>query len=133
VNVAAVSINTAANFLFFHLFGVRGLALGHATAYTFGAIVLAVLIRRRIGGLDGRNIIAGLGKVVMAGAATAGAAYGASKVLGRLFGTATIPEQAVQVMGSVVVGLLVFVAMALLLRIEDLRQVVGMTVGRFRR
>ena len=133
VNVAAVAVNTALNFLFFGLFGVEGLALGYAAAYTFGSIVLAVLMRRRLGGLDGRNILPGLGKVLVAGLATAGAAYGASVVLGHLVGTATLLEQAVQVTGSVVVGLLVFGAMALLLRIEDLRQVVGMIAGRFRR
>ena len=90
-------------------------------------------MRRRLGGLDGRNILPGLGKALVAGLATAGAAYGASVVLGHLVGTATLLEQAVQVTGSVVVGLLVFGAMALLLRIEDLRQVVGMIAGRFRR
>ncbi|MFL5799277.1 MAG: murein biosynthesis integral membrane protein MurJ [Actinomycetota bacterium] len=133
VNVAAVGLNTAVNFLFFHLLGVKGLALGLATAYTFGAVVLVVLIRRRLGGLDGRNVAAGLGKVVVAGAATAGAAFGVSKLLGRAIGTSTLPEQSVQVLGSVVVGLLVFVAMALLLRMEDLRQVIGTVTGRFRR
>jgi putative peptidoglycan lipid II flippase len=133
VNIAAVGLNTAVNFLFFHLLGVKGLALGHATAYTFGAVVLVLLIRSRLGGLDGRSVVAGLGKVVVAGAATAGAAFAVSKVLGSAIGTATLLEQAVQVLGSVVIGLLVFVAMALLLRMEDLRQVIGMVAGRFRR
>ena len=133
VNIAAVTVNTVLNLALFHSLGVRGLALGYAAAYTFGAVVLALIIRRRLGGLEGRNVMEGLGKVALAGAATAAAAYGTSRVLARLIGTATIPEQAVQVLGSIGVGLLVFVGMALLLRIEDLRQVVGMTVGRFRR
>jgi putative peptidoglycan lipid II flippase len=133
VNVACVAINTAANILFFQLLGVKGLALGHATAYTFGAIVLALLIRRRIGGLAGRQVIGGLGKVAVAGVVSAAAAYGISQLFGHTLGTETLLEQAVQVLGSVVVGLLVFVAMALLLRIEDLRQVVAMVAGRVRR
>ena len=133
VNVASVAVNTALNFVLFAWLGVQGLALGYAAAYTFGSIVLAVLMRRRLGGLDGRSILPGLGKTVVAGAATAGAAYGASVVLGHLVGTATLTQQAVQVVGSVLIGLLVFGAMALLLRIEDLRQVVGMVAGRFRR
>jgi putative peptidoglycan lipid II flippase len=133
VNIGCVAINTGANVLFFHLLGVKGLALGHATAYTFGAVVLTLIIRRRLGGLDGRQVIGGLGRVVIAGVVTAGAAYGTSELLGSLVGTETLLEQTVQVLGSVVVGLLVFVGMALLLRIEDLRQVVGMVAGRFRR
>jgi putative peptidoglycan lipid II flippase len=133
VNVAAVTVNTVANILLFHSLGARGLALGYAAAYSFGAILLVVLIRRRLGGLEGRNVASGLGRVVVAGAVTAAAAYGVATFLGRTVGTETIPQQALQVLGSVGIGLLVFVAMALLLRIEDLRQVVGMTVGRFRR
>jgi putative peptidoglycan lipid II flippase len=133
VNVACVAINTAANVVFFHLLGVKGLALGHATAYTFGAVVLAILIRRLTGGLDGRSVLAGLGKVFLAGLVSTAAAFGISELMAHALGAETILEQAMQVLGSVVLGLLVFVAMALLLRIEDLRQVVGMVVGRVRR
>ena len=133
VNVAAVGLNTAANFVYFHFLGVRGLALAHATAYTFGAILLAVLIRRRLHGLDGRTVLQGIGKVAVASAATAAAAWGTAHVLGRALGTETLAKQFVQVMGSVGVGLLVFVGMALLLRMEDLRQLVAMVTGRFRR
>jgi len=133
VNIAAVAVNTAANIVLFHLLGVRGLALGFASAYTFGAVVLVVLIRRRLGGMEGRTILEGLGKVVVASGVTAAAAWGASHLLARVFGTATVPEQMVQVLGSVGAGLLVFVAMALLLRMEDLRQVIGLVAGRFRR
>ena len=133
VNIAAVTLNSVVNVLLFHVLGDRGLALGYAAAYTFGAVVLVLLMRRRLGGIDGRNVVGGLGKVVLAGAVTALAAYGMSALLAHTIGTDTLPEQTLQVLGSVVVGLLVFVAMALLLRIDDLRQVVSMTVGRFRR
>jgi len=133
VNVAAVAVNTAVNIALFHWLGARGLAWGYVAAYTFGAIALAALIRRRVGGLGGAGLAGVLGKVIVAGAVTGAAAFGTSKVLANLFGADTIPEQAVQVLGSVGVGLVVFIGMALVLRIEDLRQVVGMTVGRFRR
>ena len=133
VNVAAVTVNTVVNIALFHWLGARGLAVGYAAAYTFGAVALAALIRRRVGGLGGAGLLVVLGKVLVAGGVTAVAAYGTSKVLAHAFGTATIPQQTLQVLGSVAVGLLVFVGMALALRIEDLRQVVGMTVGRFRR
>jgi len=133
VNVASVAVNTALNFVFFALFGVEGLALGYAAAYAFGSVALATIMRKRLNGLDGRHVIEGIGKVLIAGLVTAGAAYGTAMLLGDVVGTVTLLEQTVQVLGSVVVGLLVFVGMALLLRIDDLRQVVGMVAGRFRR
>ncbi len=133
VNIASVTLNTVVNVLLFHALGARGLALGYAAAYTFGAIVLVLLMRRRLGGLEGRSVARGLGKVLLAGAVTALAAYGVSALMAHTIGTSTLPEQTLQVLGSIAAGLLVFVAMALLLRIEDLRQVVAMTVGRFRR
>ncbi|HEY7281524.1 MAG TPA: murein biosynthesis integral membrane protein MurJ [Actinomycetota bacterium] len=133
VNIASVTLNTVANLLLFPVLGTRGLALGYAAAYTFGAILMVLLMRRRLGGLEGRSVVGGLGKVALAGVVTALAAYGMAVLLAHAIGTSTLPEQTLQVLGSIVIGLLVFVAMALLLRIEDLRQVVSMTVGRFRR
>jgi putative peptidoglycan lipid II flippase len=123
VNVAAVGLNTAANFVYFFAFGlgVEGLALGHATAYTFGAIVLVVLIRRRLGGLEGRTIASGIARVAAGGGVTAAAAYLASRGLGELVDTGSVPGQLVQVAGAVLAGLVVFLASALILRMEDLR------------
>jgi putative peptidoglycan lipid II flippase len=59
INVAAVTLNTGVNFLYFFTFGlgVKGLALGHATAYTFAAIMAALLIRRKLSGLEGRVVL----------------------------------------------------------------------------
>ncbi|HXJ64407.1 MAG TPA: murein biosynthesis integral membrane protein MurJ, partial [Actinomycetota bacterium] len=56
VNVAAVTVNTVVNIALFHWLGARGLAVGYVAAYTFGAVVLAVLIRRRVGGLGGAGL-----------------------------------------------------------------------------
>src|SRR5207248_10864156 len=57
INVGAFVVNTIANLLFFFPLGlaVRGLALGLATAYTFATVTAAVILRRRLGGLNGRE------------------------------------------------------------------------------
>jgi putative peptidoglycan lipid II flippase len=134
INVAAVALNTAVNFLYFFTFGlgVRGLALGHATAYTFAAIVAAVLMRRKLGGLEGRVVLGGIAKVLTGAAVTAAAAFGTSKVLGSLVDTHSVAGQLAQVTGSVAVGLLVFVLAALVLRMEDLQLVKEFVVARVR-
>ncbi|MDP9340957.1 MAG: murein biosynthesis integral membrane protein MurJ [Actinomycetota bacterium] len=133
INIAAVSINTVMNFVFFHFYGVRGLALGFATAYTFAAVAAAVAIRRRLGGLEGRLVLAGLGKVLVGGAATGVVAYLAARGLEEALNTATLAGQTLQVLGAVAAGVATFLILAVLLRMEDLQLLRGYLGGRIRR
>lgn len=135
INVAAVGLNTALNFLYFFTFGlgVRGLALGHATAYTVASILSAVVIRRRLDGIEGRRIAATVGRTLVAGGLTAGAAWLTARSLADRLGTATFGAQVVQVSAAVLAGLLVFVGVALMLRMEELDAVKGSVMARLRR
>ena len=134
INIAAVTLNTAVNFLFFFTFdlGVRGLALGHATGYTFATIVSIAVLRKRLGRIGGRTILAGISKALIAGIVTAAAAWLTSEGLAALAGVDTVFEQSIQVLGSVVVGLLVFLGMAVLLRMEELELLRSALRTRFR-
>jgi putative peptidoglycan lipid II flippase len=134
VNVAAVALNVVVNLVFFFVldFGVPGLALGHAVSYVFASIVLLVVVRARIGGLDGRRIVRSLGRVVVAGLATSAAAWLVARGIGEWLGTATIGAQAIQVLTAVTVGLAVFVASAAALRIEEVSMVRRQVSARWR-
>jgi putative peptidoglycan lipid II flippase len=135
INVASFVVNTGANLLFFFALGleVRGLALGFATAYTFASVVAVLILRTRLGGMNGREIVRGLTKVLAAGVVTATAAWLTSKLTENALGVSTVATQAVQVLLSVAIGLLVFVAMALLLRMEELSLITASLRSRFRR
>jgi putative peptidoglycan lipid II flippase len=135
VNVAAAAVNIGANLLFLEVFGwgVAGLALGHASSYLFSSAVCVVLLRRRLGGIDGRRIWATLVRVIPAGVLTAAAAYGTSRLVGEVLGTDLVGEQLVQVVLAVAVGLLVFAATALIFGIEEADEVRGAVLRRFRR
>jgi putative peptidoglycan lipid II flippase len=135
LNVAAVAINIGANLLFIEVFdmGIPGLALGHATSYVFASTALFLLIRRRIGGIGGRRILASLARVVVAGAATAATAWVVAEAFDAWLGTTSLGTQAVQVLGAVAAGLLVFVASAAALRIEEVDLVRRQVVAGFRR
>jgi len=135
INVVAVGINTTLNFLYFFPLdlGVKGLALGHATAYAFAAVASVVIIRRRLGGIEGRRLLAGLGRTLVAGVATAAAAWLTASAIGDALTPTTLTGQAVQVFGAVAVGLLVFVGAALILRMEEVDVVRGAFAARFRR
>jgi putative peptidoglycan lipid II flippase len=132
INVFAVGLNTAANFALFPLLGVRGLALGHATAYTFAAIAAGVLLRRRLGGIEGRLLTRGLAKIVAAAAITAAAAWGVATLLERSVGVETLGKQVIQVGTSVLAGLIIFLGVALLLRMEELELVRRTITARMR-
>jgi putative peptidoglycan lipid II flippase len=133
INVFAVGLNTAVNFVYFRYLKVEGLALGHATAYTFAAITAAMMLRRRLGGLEGRRLAAPLAQIVVAGLATAGAAWLVSNLLGRALGTASVGPQLLQVGGSVIAGMAAFLGIALAFRMQELRLIANLVRGRLGR
>jgi len=134
VNVAAVTVNVLVDLFFFFVLdlGVPGLALGHAVSYWFASTVLLLLIRRRIGPIGGRRILASLVRILVAGLATAAVAWLVAEGFERWLGTRTIATQAAQVLGAVVAGLAVFVASAAALRIEEVGLVRRQIAARWR-
>jgi putative peptidoglycan lipid II flippase len=135
VNVAAAAVNVGADLVMILVFdlSVPGLALGHAISYAFATLVCVVLLRRRLGGLDGRRVAATLLKVLPAAVASAAAAALASWGMGELAGDpGSLAVQTAQVVAGVVAGILVFVASALMLRIREVDEVRDAVLRRFR-
>ena len=134
VNVAAVTVNVLVDLVCFFVLdlGVPGLALGHALSYWFASTVLLLLIRRRIGPIGGRRILASLVRILVAGLATAAVAWLVAEGFERWLGTKTIATQAAQVLGAVVAGLAMFVASAAALRIEEVGLVRRQIAARWR-
>jgi putative peptidoglycan lipid II flippase len=135
INIAAVGVNTAANFTYYFAFGlgVQGLALGHATAYTFASIAALVVIRRRLDGIEAKRVLAGIGRTLIAAAATGATAWSVARGLADALGTATFGAQLLQVAVAVVAGMLAFVAAALILRIDEVDVVARQLTARWRR
>ena len=134
VNVAAVAVNVLVDLLFFFVLdlGIPGLALGHAVSYAFASSALLLLIRRRVGPIGGRRILASLGRILVAGLATAAVAWLVAEGFERWLGTTTLATQTVQVLGAVVAGLVVFIASAAALRIEEVEMVRRQVAARWR-
>jgi putative peptidoglycan lipid II flippase len=129
VNVGTALVNVGSALLFIGAFGLglRGMALAHAASYVVGATVLFVLLRRRLGMLEGRAIGTTVTKATLAGGASAAAALGVV-TLWRLPGaTPSTVLQGLRVGAAIVVGMLVFALVALILRVgevDDLRKTV---------
>jgi putative peptidoglycan lipid II flippase len=132
VNIAAATVNIAADVLFMKGlgWGIAGLALGQSVSYVFGTAALAVIGRRRLGGLDGSRIARSLARIVPVSALAALAAFGASVAIGSLGDGSGI--WAAQVGAGSWTGVLVFVAAALIVKIDEVRNLAGTIRGRFR-
>jgi putative peptidoglycan lipid II flippase len=130
VNCAAVSFNTLLNLLFFNLYGVKGLALGHACAYTFGMLLLGRYLAVRVGHLETRAIIANALKIFLAAAGMGGAVWVVFQGLEGVLGSSGVVALSVDVGVSVVVGALAYFCLGLLLRVEEVSLVRGL-LGRF--
>ena len=78
VNLVAAVVNVGAALVYVGPLdlGLRGMALAHATSYVVGAGVLLLLLRRRLGPIDGARIARTAAKASIAAVTSAAAALG---------------------------------------------------------
>jgi putative peptidoglycan lipid II flippase len=120
INLGAVTVNTAVNVPLFLWLGVRGLAAGHAIAYSFGSILQGTRLRSRIGGLDGRRILASGARIAAAALGMGVAVLAALRLVGELVDTEAAGGAAAAVLVPVAVGLCVYGGLAVMLRVQEL-------------
>lgn len=130
VSALSVALNVVLNLALVRVAGFRGLALGTAIAATLNAGLLLWLLRRRIGGLDGRRNARALLLITIASLLMGAAAWGTHHGLeAALPGHGTL-VRAVRVFSSIGVGLLVLVGAARALRIEEFTEALGRMASR---
>jgi putative peptidoglycan lipid II flippase len=133
ISVISILVNLLLNLALVRVLGFKGLALGTAIAALFNAGALLILLRRRLGGLDGRRLTVALLKVLAASVAMAVAAYFSS-----VWMTAMTPDggevaKILRVFVAISIALAVLAAAARLLRIEEFDAVAARVLKRFRR
>jgi len=136
VNIGANAVNIAADVALFNLLDGRsrvvGLAAGHAIAYTVGALVLARLLTRRVGGLDGFVVIRSLVRITVAAGIGALAAYGIAALAQGSVGE-TLLGSIVAVVGGLVVGGSFYVTCARRMAISEVTTVTDLVLRRLGR
>ncbi len=115
---AAVAMNMVISFSLYGQFGYRILALGIACAAIVNFSVLYLSFHRLIAPIPHRLIIWPLGKILFSSLCMAGAVWYVHREIKAATGTAFVDELAV-VFGPILVGVLVYAAISLLLRIEE--------------
>lgn len=131
--IAAVMItfNIAVDFIYFYAFKsdvmkVSGLALGNTTAHVLGAIALWLVLKKRLGHLDGSRVARSLGKICLGSALMGGACYGTAKLVVSTVGVETFGGQLLQVTAAITVSALVYIGAALLLKSEEMHSLRGL-------
>jgi putative peptidoglycan lipid II flippase len=135
VNVVAAGVNIGLDVFYVNGLGlgVQGLALGHASTYAFSTLVSIVLLRRRLGRLDGRRVAASVLRIAVGAAVAATAAWLTARLASSVVDVTHLLGQVVQVGSAVVAGVLAFLAAALMLRIEEVDVLRKQLTARWRR
>ncbi|MGH6958874.1 MAG: murein biosynthesis integral membrane protein MurJ [Dongiaceae bacterium] len=121
VNIAAVALNTAVNLPLYAWMGVPGLALGHTISYLFAAAYGGALLRRRLGGLDGRRLASSHARIALASVATAFVAWLVARAVAGAVDTSVFGGRLLQVSSAVSAGLVLYAAMSAVLRLDEFR------------
>jgi putative peptidoglycan lipid II flippase len=115
LNLGENGVNVVLAFALVGTFGVQGLAFAYSAAYIVAAAATFVVLRRRVGRLEGRRLVATTARIALAAAIMGVAAYLASRAVGSPTGSGAV----VRLIVGVVVGVVVYGACLLALRVEE--------------
>jgi len=121
VSLASVAINfgTAEAMIRLTNLGHAGLAMSTSVVALFGFVVLFLILRARIGGLHGRELVSGVGKVLVASGAMGAVIALSSHEMERWLGLSQMAHLA-DLAVSIPLGLLVFYAGCRALSVSEL-------------
>jgi len=118
VGVWMVGLNAALDYLLLRIWGATGIALATSVVAATNLVTLLVLLRRRLGRIEGRALLSAAGRATLA--ASASAAVMAVVV------RAAPPQAALQLLAGGTAGAVVYLLAARALRVEELRLAWGM-------
>jgi putative peptidoglycan lipid II flippase len=132
-SVVSVAANIALNVVLVRVMGYAGLALGTSLAAIINATIQIVLLRRKIGGIEGRRLAIGFVKIAVASVAMAVAAFVAAQWLGDWLPGRAILVQAIRVFGAIAVGLVVLATTGFILRVREFERARDLILARLGR
>jgi putative peptidoglycan lipid II flippase len=129
IGLVVTTSNIAFAFTAYNLLGVKwivvGIAGGFAITNVVGTVTCWLVLRRKLGGIDGRRIVGGHLKLLVAVWPLIGFAYAAHTVADAVWNTsAMLPALVTLVVGSAGGGLL-YVVFAKLMRVEEIQTAIG--------
>jgi putative peptidoglycan lipid II flippase len=134
VSLGSVGINyvTAVTMIRVAKIGHAGLAASTSAVALFGFLALFAVLRHRIGGVYGRELAAGVGKVALAAAVMGCAIYLSSHWMETWLGVSQLARMA-DLLVSIPLGLIVFYGTCRMLGVSDLDMAIRAFAGPIRR
>jgi putative peptidoglycan lipid II flippase len=131
ISVIVVVANVVLSIVWLPTLGARGLLLANSVTGVLETLMLAVVVWRLVHGYDAKVILRSLGGTLVA----SWVMVGALRFIAGLIVTPpeTFAQRAWLLCGELAIGALVFVAVARLLRVEELDLVVRLIVQKFER
>ena len=133
VSIATMLFNAGLNIILVRTVGFRGLALGTSIAAVFNGALLLFLLRRHLGGIEGRRIAASMSRIVIASALMAVAAAAADAWLPALIPGPGLLPQLARLCLDIATALAVLAGAAHLLRIPEFQQGAALVTQRLSR
>lgn len=127
---AAVSI--ALSLTIYRPLGVNGLAGVYSFTNLLNASLLTYLLRRRVGPLEGRKLLAMIGKLVLPSIVCGAVGYYGSALLEAYLGTQSLMAKAVTCLVPLIAALAVFGVLCILFNVEEQKEALGVLLRRFR-
>lgn len=125
VSTAAIILKIAISFILAKNLGINGLALATSISAIFNSIVLYILLRKKIGDFGSKNFISVIIKSLISSGVMA-----LTIIFMEGYILSIIKNEVVYLMACVTVGVVVYLAVGLLLRIEPIMKVVNKIVKR---
>ena len=134
VSLGSILVNFAVASTMVRVAGLRhaGLALSTSAVALFGFVILFLILRNRIGGIEGRALAAQLGKVGAASAAMAGAVAVSSHLAEARFGVSQLARLA-DLAVSIPLGLAIYYGVCRALGVSDIDMAVRAFTAPMRR
>lgn len=121
------------NWLLVKPLGHNGLALATSIAAVLNMLALLVVLRRRLGGINGGLIVESLAKVVISSAAAGAVAWVMLRLLEARLGLAHPLQALVVVLAAALPALALYIGLVFLLKVDEAAEVWKLIASRFKR
>jgi putative peptidoglycan lipid II flippase len=126
-------VNAILNLALVRVMGYRGLALGTSIAALCNAVLLIVLLRRSLGGIEGTRMISSLGRIAVASLVMGVVCVGVDAAAMRWLPGQGLGPQILRLTLTIAASLLSLAAAAHALHIREFRESVALVSRRLRR
>lgn len=125
ISVAAVLLNIVSSYLLMLVLGVGGLALGTTIALTVNFVVLVELLRRKLGPMGFGSFFRSFARILAVSSIMGSAVWGLDLALAARLGAGTA-GMGVRSAAGLGMGVLVYLVLAAVLRMQEVREVADM-------